>query len=161
MALLKPMDPEIAPRSKLQKMKTVQIFLAALVGLLNAKTPIEFQQIEYTAEPLDLIEIKAVNLIDTDELKIGSMIEVVGSYKLGSADNALLGLSITSNEKYGRHSPALYEQTEITKGSGEFRLLRKIDRNGKIHISIYPQAESGRYLQSTSRFYFLKLDPML
>tara|TARA_B100000614_G_scaffold174413_1_gene155756 strand:- start:208 stop:639 length:432 start_codon:yes stop_codon:yes gene_type:complete len=138
--------------------KIIITSLIALAGILNAKTQIEFQQLEYLAEPHDLIEIQEVNLIDTEELIIGSTIEVIGRYNLGSTDNAQIGLSITSKEKGGKHYPQPYEQKNITKGSGEFRLVRKIDRNGGIHISIYPQAESGRYEQSSSRLYFLELN---
>jgi len=138
------------------------IILASIlvaIGLLDAKTPIDFETIEYFAEARDSLKIKEVNLVKSEDLKIGSMIEVIGSYELNSVQGALLGLSITSKEKNSRHFPEAYEQTKIEKGSGEFRLLRKIDRNGGIHVSIYPFGESGRYEQSTSRLYFLELKP--
>lgn len=133
--------------------------LIVIAGSLHAKKQIEFEQLEYVAEALDRIQIKEVNLIGMEELSIGSTVEVVGNYKLGSVEKALLGLSITSRQLEGeKHFPEPHEQKMITKGSGEFRLLRKIDRYGGIHLSIYPQAESGRYQQSTSRLYFLELN---
>ena len=138
--------------------KVITTSLIVLAGILNAKTQLEFQQLIYVAEPHDLIEIKEVNLIDAEALEIGSTIEVTGSYELGSTNNALLGLSITSKENDGTHFPEPSEQKKITKGSGEFKLVRKVDRNGGIHVSIYPQTESGRYEQSTSRLYFLELN---
>ncbi|WOO40350.1 hypothetical protein [Rubellicoccus peritrichatus] len=148
----------VATSQRSQNMKKVTIIsLLIATGLLNAKIPLEFTEIEYVAKHLDRIKIEEVNLIETDELKIGSVIEVIGSYELGSTQNALLGLSITSTEKNGQHYPKKEEQKKIEKGSGDFRLLRKIDRNGGIHLSIYPLAESGNYEQSTSRLYFLEL----
>ena len=61
--------------------KIIITSLIALAGFLNAQTQIEFKQLEYLADPHDLIEIKEVNLIDTEELIIGSTIEVIGRYK--------------------------------------------------------------------------------
>lgn len=106
----------------------------------------------------DALKILAVNLVFSETLEIGSMIEVVGTYELKSVDAARIGLSITSAEKGGRHKPAPGETMDITKGKGSFHLIRKAERHGGIHLSIYPKEASGRYGQSTSRLYFLELN---
>ena len=139
----------------MKKTLTSILFLVALAA--QAAAGIQFGIIKNEVNEHDRIQIKEVNLVSSEELEIGSTIEVIGTYKLQSVNDAQLGLSITSTEKNGKHHPAPEETMEITKGKGRFRLLRKVDRHGGIHLSIYPKEESGHYGQSTSRLYFLEL----
>ncbi|GHB94141.1 hypothetical protein GCM10007047_07250 [Cerasicoccus arenae] len=125
--------------------------------ILSGRTQLNYDTLKYDSSPQDQIQIKEVNLLNSDELKIGSIVEGIGTYELESTDKALLGLSITSSEKGGKHCPEAYESQEMANGSGSFRLLREIDRHGSFHLSVYPETQMGHYGQSTTRLYFLEL----
>lgn len=118
-----------------------------------------------------------------DKLSTGNTYEVTGTYKLASADQALLAIWVTSGPMYGsarpikvrddegrrymlvpmnpndNHRPLPDQNKVVSKGEGHFTLRFKLWGPGGPHVSVYPYKNGKAKGNSFLSAYFLNQAP--
>lgn len=86
----------------------------------------------YDGDSITIAEVRG----PAPTMTVGDTIVVTGRYNLASAPSATLLLSVTT-EKPERTSETPAQRVKLTRGSGEFKLVKKLDCAGKIHLTFY------------------------
>ena len=100
-------------------------------------TPVEFALGEQQFEAGDSITIETVEATST-KMEKGDIVVVKGRWVLQSAEQASLGLSLSTAANAGRSKVLPEQRLQISKGSGAFELRCGINYTGKLHLSFYP-----------------------
>jgi hypothetical protein len=137
--------------------RRICVGLAALLGFLAEgraaddadafphRIALELGAVEFA--PGDAIVIESIHG-NRPHLEVGGRYVIAGTYTLASANSARLGWSITSRRPVGPVAVAAEEATNVTKGSGRFRLIKTFRTEGWSHVSFYANGHSwgGVYL---------------
>jgi hypothetical protein len=87
--------------------------------------------------------IKIVRVLGTSAtITVGQTLCVEGAYTLGSRDDAMLAVFSTSRSASNSTTVDPKQRVRVTRGSGEFRLIIRMNDDGYLHISFYP-VDSG------------------
>jgi hypothetical protein len=70
-------------------------------------------------------------------ISTGGVYCVEGTYTLASKDEATLALFSTSKNQSGPTPVDAAQKTKVSKGSGTFRLIKRMDDDGYLHVSFY------------------------
>jgi hypothetical protein len=74
----------------------------------------------------------------SETIAIGGTYSVEGTYTLGSRDEADLAFYSTSISASGPTPVDPKQHTRIKKGTGSFRLVKTMNEDGYLHVSVYP-----------------------
>lgn len=100
-------------------------------------SPIAFKTSRAQFADGDSIVIQEV-AASSPELKVGDTVIVRGVYRLESAPEAMLGLSLTTRGPGPATRIAPHQRQKIAAGEGAFELKHVVPAEGSLHVSFYP-----------------------
>lgn len=106
--------------------------------------PVPFELGATEFAPGDTITIQEVRGT-SEAIAVGQTYCVIGTYTLGSREEADLSLLVTATSGSGASKVDPNQTVRISRGAGSFRLIKSIAENGYLHLTFYPVSAGGGF----------------